>query len=82
MKEKRKLYPGRTQSWGWNLKASEKSTADGLRREMHKESCTGHCYHHSQTQQPETFRKGLATETQALEVNLRERTRVGCVETY
>ena len=33
------------------------------------------------TPQPEMLRRGLSTETQALEVSSRERTRVGCVET-
>ena len=38
-------------------------------------------YHHPKTSQPETLGQGLGTETQALEVRCRERTRVGNVKT-
>ena len=64
-----------------NLKASEKSTAAGLKRAKQKESHTNHQYHCPWTPQPEMLRWRLDAETQATEVSSGERTRVGCVET-
>ena len=53
MKEERNPHPGKPPNWWgdqlrWrDLKASEKSTADGLRRTDQRESHTNHQYHHA-----------------------------------
>ena len=81
MKEEKNPHPGRPRPQRENLKASEKSPEVGLSRAKQKESHTDHWYHHPQTPQPEALRLALGTETQALEVSSRDRTRVGYVET-
>ena len=57
--------PHRGKLWFWrgNIKASEKSTAVGLRRAKQNESLTDHWYHHPKTPQPEIFMWGLDAET-------------------
>ena len=66
-------------SWR-DFKDSEKSAAAGLRRAKQSESHTDYQYHHPQTPHPEMPGLGLGAETQAPEVNAREKTRVVCVE--
>ena len=56
----------------------EKSEAVGLRRAKQRKRAADH---RPRTSQPETFAGSLATETQALEVSSRDRTRVASVET-
>ena len=65
-----------------SLKASEKISAAGLRREKQRVSLTNHWYHClACVPQPESFGESLDAETQALEVSSRERSGTGCVET-
>ena len=61
-------------------KFHEKSEAAGLRRAKQSKNQTISAPL-PQTPQPETLGQTLSAETQALEVDSRERTRVGCVET-
>ena len=66
---------------GGTSKLQKKSTAAGLRRAKQRESCKDYQYHCPQTPQTETLRMGLGSETQALEVSSRDRTRVGSMQT-
>ena len=60
------------------LEASEKNTADDLRRVKQRESHTNdQCPH----LQPEILEQCLGAEARALEISPGDRTRDGCVET-
>lgn len=85
MKEESKSQPGKAPNWQgdqprWrDHKVTEKSTAGRLRRTKQRE-LQRQLVPHSQILQPEMLRWGLGTDTQALEVSSRERTKAGGVE--
>ena len=79
MQGERNLDPdqqGNQLGWRRSLKASEKITATGRRREKQRASQMI-----STSAQPETLGQGLGAEAQVSEVSARERTGDGCMKT-